>query len=109
MSNQDKNTYLNLPWKHQLLTLKSCMLLFLGYKCASEGLAIRTAWGWVQLAGRRGDGRDLFQQLPRVCVCAALPCSEVLEAQCAACMEMGELFDCVITFSMHTGVGWHQV
>lgn len=44
-----------------------------------------------------------------VCVCAALPCSEVLEAQCAACMEMGELFDCVITFSMHTGVGWHQV
>lgn len=72
MSNQVKNTYLNLPWKHQLLTLKSCMLLFLGYKCASEGLAIRTAWGWVQLAGRRGDGRDLFQQLPRVCVCVLL-------------------------------------
>lgn len=46
--------------------------LFLGYKCASEGLAIRTAWGWVQMAGRRGDGRDLFQQLPRVCVCVCV-------------------------------------
>lgn len=82
--------------------------LFLGHKCASEGSAIRAAWGWGQLAGRRGDGRDLFQQLPPVCV---LLC---LVARCwkHSVWPAWRWESCLIVsllFFQHTAVGWHQV
>lgn len=58
-------------------------------------------------SGRRGVGDSwqvgegmagISSNSCHLCVCAALPCSKVLEAQCVACLEMGKLFDCIITF-----------
>lgn len=78
--------------------------LFLGHKCGSEGLAIRAAWGWGRLAGRRGDGRDLFQQLPAVCVllCLVARCwkHSVWPAwRWESCLIVSLLFSCVLVLA----------